>query len=1436
MAIGLTTGFAVAQTQETWPAPLPLDKYALSTASYAYSEPYLDLSTLKEEVWETHNLQMVLKLGATLEAGTSLANYYYAYDATSQFAPATADGNTALPAFDFSATEMNFDFMETPVKGVVISALGGLYFTTEASSDGTPATLSLQTGTTAFNDITAPYFAQAFPCDADGKSLAASVTKGENAPAYFALGKDANGAFFLVQYDYLVNNDRWTFQIKCTNDGQVSCIVEKLNRSTQPYRFAFGVKRDAEKLLTGGSGDTDIKKIENTKDGWSIALAPSYYPGMNPALTGYKLVIEPKKALFTTTPSYAKVETSVLVNDATKAAVESADAVLAFVAPNAQPIIRHDNDGAEYKVGDVVAMQFPVVFHGKPTLNGNTFTFSGTGLKPGTSYYLFLCIGKKTGETWNYETTPFGVSDQFSTLEIGNPVSVSAAAPAGNKITLTIAPAEGFATMLVKSDAATSLNPKGNLKVGDTYENWVAGYAGTSQLAGTGKIAAFLPAGTTSYDLEMTPGEMAYIQVFSVVNQETEEAAYSPGMVLTPVYLQADKLPLIYTFSAKDYIQNQAYDAMPILPPGLSTGTVLPEEAEDIEKVISSAFAIARDNRDDVYYLQSSYYYNQEYDREKDELILTLDTSWPEVIMPAFSGVEKVQATFRTKYFTQGRIAAEAYTPEAGDSIRIEYSLNGGTWELAALFTADNLPDLDYSTYPLTVDFRCEASDVVRLRYSYRTTTAGVMTAIMSYEILEGRDCETPANLSLVADQTTDRQIQLKWDDNNVVAAGQYIVSYQKYVEPETDDNEPMSELAEGEGEATEESDVWKTLSVNTNEATLRGLDAASAYIVKVQAVCGAGDSSFITNPSTLSTYNSMPYTESLAGGELDFMTMEFLTTPAGISVANGLPGQELEAADMQDAESLMGYNILPPSWSLLLSSGCLEMYESHSIAIANTADQAWLTLPGIYARKTGAFYPKTFKFKVNTYDYQAMGGGLEYGKAGIDLIDPALRLYVLASTNGQFTWNDTVASFDHTALMAQPAAGAENPAEGEETAAVTGKELTVAMDEFEGPIHIAFYFHNPNKFVMPDQGGPGVLSLRAAKDETAAVVEEPLFLEIFDLSFAYDEEPCFPVENLEAEPERTEALLSWEGEGAEYGISYGPANAEGYAKTIYQTATEDAIQTLKLTDLNSNTEYKVAVVSYCTAGDREHGSIAQTATFTTLKQLFKVTVNVTPEEAGTVSGAASYFEGDNVTLTATANRGYKFTAWFEGETELSKEPTYKFQIQGNVTYTAKFEELPALTLTLIASPAEGGSVEGADEDEYYEGDSVTIKATANENYKFVAWLDGNDTVSKQATYQFLMPGENTTYTALFVSNVANEELLKASFKVGTQNGNLYVRNLNGITVKGIDVYGLTGNLVNRFTPNSREDLTLPIDAQRAILFIRLNTEQGLAVYKVYLQ
>lgn len=71
-----------------------------------------------------------------------------------------------------------------------------------------------------------------------------------------------------------------------------------------------------------------------------------------------------------------------------------------------------------------------------------------------------------------------------------------------------------------------------------------------------------------------------------------------------------------------------------------------------------------------------------------------------------------------------------------------------------------------------------------------------------------------------------------------------------------------------------------------------------------------------------------------------------------------------------------------------------------------------------------------------------------------------------------------------------------------------------------------------------------------------------------------------------------------------------------------------------------------------------------------------KVTLDKNISEAGSISSLdGKYLVGDEVTVTAETNAGYTFVGWYNGETELTKELSYTFEMPTEaVTYIAKFD------------------------------------------------------------------------------------------------------------------------------------------------------------------
>ena len=142
-----------------------------------------------------------------------------------------------------------------------------------------------------------------------------------------------------------------------------------------------------------------------------------------------------------------------------------------------------------------------------------------------------------------------------------------------------------------------------------------------------------------------------------------------------------------------------------------------------------------------------------------------------------------------------------------------------------------------------------------------------------------------------------------------------------------------------------------------------------------------------------------------------------------------------------------------------------------------------------------------------------------------------------------------------------------------------------------------------------------------------------------------------------------------------------------------------------------------VMVQSCSTEEEESVAPVVQNTTPEPEPVVVQYTLTVTEGEGGTVSSeGGTYDEGTEVTITASANVGYRFTGW-EGNSSTSESLTVT--LNSNQTYQALFELIPIYTLTL--STSEGGTV-SSEGGEYEEGTEVEITATANEGYRFDGW------------------------------------------------------------------------------------------------------------------
>jgi len=153
----------------------------------------------------------------------------------------------------------------------------------------------------------------------------------------------------------------------------------------------------------------------------------------------------------------------------------------------------------------------------------------------------------------------------------------------------------------------------------------------------------------------------------------------------------------------------------------------------------------------------------------------------------------------------------------------------------------------------------------------------------------------------------------------------------------------------------------------------------------------------------------------------------------------------------------------------------------------------------------------------------------------------------------------------------------------------------------------------------------------------------------------------------------------------------------------------------------------------------------------------------------GNVSMNGFRCEGEEITLAATAQYGYRFIQWSDGNTTNPRS----FIISQDTTFKAIFEK-DTFTITTEVNDPERGKALGDTTAAYL--DTIIISATANYGYQFAYWSDWNYDNPRK-----LVVTKDQTLTAHFdkkyfyINKINNEG--------GTIIGNSYDQYLNNVTL-----------------------------------------------------
>ena len=143
------------------------------------------------------------------------------------------------------------------------------------------------------------------------------------------------------------------------------------------------------------------------------------------------------------------------------------------------------------------------------------------------------------------------------------------------------------------------------------------------------------------------------------------------------------------------------------------------------------------------------------------------------------------------------------------------------------------------------------------------------------------------------------------------------------------------------------------------------------------------------------------------------------------------------------------------------------------------------------------------------------------------------------------------------------------------------------------------------------------------------------------------------------------------------------------------------------------------------------------------------IIANMNVEGGGTVIGTGLYDHGQTCTLKAQANDSYAFLNWTCGGSVVSTNMEYSFTVMESQTYTANFVA-NSCNITTTFEPVGGGTLTGAGI--YGMGETCTLTATPNAGYTFYNWTSGNNEVSTEPTFSFMVTA-SANYTAHFIIN-----------------------------------------------------------------------------------
>ena len=188
------------------------------------------------------------------------------------------------------------------------------------------------------------------------------------------------------------------------------------------------------------------------------------------------------------------------------------------------------------------------------------------------------------------------------------------------------------------------------------------------------------------------------------------------------------------------------------------------------------------------------------------------------------------------------------------------------------------------------------------------------------------------------------------------------------------------------------------------------------------------------------------------------------------------------------------------------------------------------------------------------------------------------------------------------------------------------------------------------------------------------------------------------------------------------------------------------------------------------------------------------ITVSANPVEAGTVTGGGEFEETDEITVKAVANEGYEFVNWTEGETVVSTEANYSFEVLADRNLVANFQEAAPkinydqfiMSNLVVTTPAEGLEMLEASDPMYGLSVMLGVYEDGTLHEDCLITFQGTElsiVSSEKVTKEYVEDVEADVYTVRVVVDLGGENMGLELLMYATAPVDPIIINVEGATV-----------------------------------------------------